>query len=102
MHGHFVPSQVEFVVKDNESGHETLDIMAQKMLLIKVTLQTFVIFEELVVQTLFFTDVALVMVLVQVLMQKGQIIKPFGSTKLADRMSRKSRHGSIPLFQMIL
>jgi hypothetical protein len=97
-----VTPQIQFIFKYDKPRSKTLNVMTHKMLPIKMALKTFVILEELIVQALLFTDVALVVILVQVLMQKGEIVKPFGGAKFAYWMTREARSGTVSLFQMFL
>ena len=77
-------------------------MVAHKMLLIEMAGQRFIVLEPLVVGTLFFANVALVVFLVQVLIEEIDIVKPFRAAKFANRVAGKPRAGPVSVFQMVL
>jgi hypothetical protein len=97
-----VGAQVEFVFKDDKACGQTLFVGTEKMVAIKMNGQGLIIFKKLIGFVLFLTDMTLVMVLVQMLMQQCQIIEPFGMTKFTHGMSRKARSRSLSPILMLL
>jgi hypothetical protein len=97
-----VGAQVEFVFKDDKACRQTLFVGTKKMIAIKMNGEGGIIFEKLIGFVLFLTDMTLVMILVQMLMQQCQIIKAFGPTKFTHGMSRKARSRSFSPILMLL
>ena len=102
MDRHFVCPQIQFIFKHDKASCKTLDIMTHKMLSIKVTFQALVVLEKLIVQALLFTDVALIVILMEMLMQESKIVEPLWCAEFANWMTREARSRPVSLFQVPL
>ncbi len=94
--------EIKLVFKNDKPCLQTLGMVAQKMLLLEMPGQTTIVLEPLVVLALLFTNVTLVVLLVQVLVQIVDVVKTFRPAKLANRMPVEPRAGPVSLFQVVL
>ena len=83
------------VLKHDESGRQTHGILAQKVLPVEMSGQRIVVLEELVGTALLVADVALVVLLVEMLVQLGQVVEAPGTAELAQRMAGEAAAGTV-------
>ena len=76
--------------------------MAHVVLLVEMFFETEVVLKKLIVKSLLFANVAFVVLLVQMLMQIGQVVKACGRAKFAYRVADKSRRGPVSLAHVLL
>ena len=77
-------------------------MITQKVMSLKMAGQRAIVLEPLVVFALLFTNVTLVMLFVQMLVQKIDVVKPFRTAKFTDRMTIKSGPRTISVLHVIL
>ena len=102
MHRTFMRPQIQFIFKNDESCLETLSILAEEMLQVKMTLQGRIMFEILVGDALFIANMATIVILVQVSMQFLETVKSRRLAKFTNRMTHKTTLETISFFHVIL
>lgn len=90
-----VRSQSNFVLEHDEARRQTHGMRTQKVLPIKVARKRLVVLEELVRPALLVADVALVVLLVEMLVQARQIVESARSAELAQRMAGETGTGPV-------
>ena len=94
--------QIQLVLENHKARLQALRMLTKKMLFFKVACQRSIILKPLVILSLLFANVTLVVLFVQMLIQKIDVVKSFRAAKFANRMPVKAGSRPVSLFQMVL
>lgn len=94
MDGSLVVSQVEFVLKNDESCAKALRVLAEEVFPFKVTREGLVVLEELVLPALLVAYVALVVLFIEMFVQlhRKDVKKMHGSVGYQDANDEYGKH----------
>mmetsp|Transcript_1460 Transcript_1460/g.3109 ORF Transcript_1460/g.3109 Transcript_1460/m.3109 type:complete len:321 (+) Transcript_1460:1382-2344(+) len=97
-----VGAQVDLVLEDHEPRGQALRLVTQKVLPVEMPFEAIVVLEELVGLPLLLANVTLVMLLVQVLVQRHDVVESQRLAEFAERVAREAAQfavsvGLVPL-----